>query len=98
MHAFSAAVSQLHEFPEASAPMVLFFSKNPLHYTFQFHCSVHAKTGCMELLQDVTKGLKQIHEIGLVFKNLKEVNIVLYKAESARVHTVFIDVLEGSYF
>ena len=52
----------------------------------------------MELLQDVTKGLKQIHEIGLVFKNLKEVNIVLYKAESARVHTVFINVLEGSYF
>ena len=47
----------------------------------------------VELLQDIAEGLKCLHKSGLVFRDLKEDNVVLYKTESAagRIHAVLID-------
>ena len=44
-----------------------------------------------ELLQDITEGLKHIHDLGLVYRDLKEDNIVRYKVGLMRVHAVLID-------
>ena len=55
----------------------------------QHYLSLHKD--CAELLQDVTEGLKHIHELRLLFKDLKEDNIDLYRAGSERVNAVIID-------
>ena len=43
------------------------------------------------MLQDITEGLKQVHAIAFLYRDLKEDNIVLYKAGPGRVHAVLID-------
>lgn len=44
-----------------------------------------------QCLQDISEGLEHIHELGLVYRDLKEDNIVLYKVGIARMHAVLID-------
>ena len=68
----------------------ILFNRSEISTILQHCLSLHKDWA--ELLQDVTQGLKHIHELGLLFKDLKEDNIVLYKAGSERVHaTVIID-------
>ena len=67
----------------------ILFNRSEISTILQHCLSLHKDWA--ELLQDVTQGLKHIHELGLLFKDLKEDNIVLYKAGSERVHAVIID-------
>ena len=45
----------------------------------------------LQLVNDITEGLKHIHNHELVYRDLKADNIALYQQESCRIHAVIVD-------